>query len=82
MDRRESYIYDGAGLLAGAVHIAGPNGALNQAGWTDQMILSFTDSDADSSQSEELTASPATSIGYSSNANSAPVLTPIFAFCS
>ena len=27
------------------VSIAGPNGALNQAGWTDQMILSFTDSD-------------------------------------
>ena len=27
------------------VSIVGPNGALNQAGWTDQMILSFTDSD-------------------------------------
>jgi len=45
MDRRESFIYDGAGLLAdaaGSIHIAGPNGALNQAGWTDQMIPSFT----------------------------------------
>jgi len=31
MDRRESFIYDGAGLLAdaaGSIHIAGPNGAL------------------------------------------------------
>ena len=58
MDRRESFIYDGAGLLAdaaGSIHIAGPNGALNQAGWTDQMILSFTDSDADGSQSPVLT---------------------------
>ena len=58
------------------IHIAGPNGALNQAGWTDQMILSFTDADADGSQSAELTASPATSIGCSSIANSAPALTP------
>jgi len=34
MDRRESFIYDGSGLLAdaaGSIHIAGPNGALNQA---------------------------------------------------
>ena len=54
MDRRESFIYDGAGLLAdaaGSIHIAGPNRALKQAGWTDQMILSFTDSDADGSPS-------------------------------
>ncbi len=75
MDRRESFIYDGAGLLAdaaGSIHIAGPNGALNQAGWTDHMILSFRDSDADSSQSDELTASPATRIGSSSGANLAP----------
>ena len=38
MDRKESYVYDGAGLLtdaAGSIHISGPNGALNQAGWTD-----------------------------------------------
>ncbi|GEM_PF-2239513 len=59
MDRRESFFYDGAGLLAdaaGTIHIAGPNGALNQAGWTDQMILSFTDSDADGSQSPVLAA--------------------------
>jgi len=46
MDRRESFIYDGAGLhadAAGSIQIAGPNSALNQAGWrTDQMILSFT----------------------------------------
>ena len=59
MDRRESFVYDGAGLLAdaaGSIHIAGPNGALNQAGWTDQMILSFTDSDADGSQIPVLTA--------------------------
>jgi len=59
MDRRESFIYDGAGLLAdaaGSIHIAGPNGALNQAGWTDQMILSFTDADADGSQSPVLAA--------------------------
>ena len=58
MDRRESFIYDGAGLLAdaaGSIHIAGPNGALNQAGWTDQMILSFTDADADGSQAAVLT---------------------------
>jgi|GEM_PF-1562810 len=59
MDRRESFIYDGAGLLAdaaGSIHIAGPNGATNQAGWTDQMVLSFTDSDADGSNSSQLTA--------------------------
>ena len=57
MDRRESFIYDGAGLLAdaaGSIHIAGPNGALNQAGWTDQMILSFTDPDADGSSLSQL----------------------------
>ena len=59
MDRRESFVYDGAGLLAdaaGSIHIAGPNGALNQAGWTDQLILSFTDPDAGGSQSPVLTA--------------------------
>jgi hypothetical protein len=59
MDRRESFVYDGAGLLAdaaGSIHSGGPNGALDQAGWTDQMILSFTDPDADGSQSPVLTA--------------------------
>ena len=69
MDRRESFIYDGAGLLSlgerqgvspprsnAHIHIPGPNGALNQAGWTDQMVLSFTDADADGSQSPVLTA--------------------------
>ncbi len=58
MDRRESFVYDGAGLLAdskGSIHIAGPNGALNQAGWTDQMILSFTDPDAAGSAPSTLT---------------------------
>ena len=52
MDRRETLVYDGAGLLAdaaGSIHIGGPNGALNQAGWTDQLLFQFTDSDADSS---------------------------------
>jgi RHS repeat-associated protein len=52
MDRRETFVYDGAGLLAdaaGSIHIGGPNGALNQAGWTDQLLFQFTDADADSS---------------------------------
>jgi RHS repeat-associated protein len=52
MDRRETFVYDGVGLLAdatGSIHISGPNGALNQAGWTDQMLFQFTDADADSS---------------------------------
>ena len=50
MDRREAFVYDGAGLLAdaaGSIHIGGPNGALNQAGWTDQLLFQFTDADAD-----------------------------------
>ena len=50
MDRKESFVYDGAGLLAdseGSIHIAGPNGVLNQAGWTDQLLFVFKDSDAD-----------------------------------
>jgi RHS repeat-associated protein len=52
MDRRETFVYDGAGLLAdaaGSIHIGSPNGALNQAGWTDQLLFQFTDADADSS---------------------------------
>jgi RHS repeat-associated protein len=54
MDRRETFVYDGAGLLAdaaGSIHIGGPNGALNQAGWTDQLLFQFTDADADGASS-------------------------------
>ncbi len=57
MDRRESFVYDGAGLMAdaaGSIHIAGPNGALNQAGWTDQLLFVFNDSDADGSSLSQL----------------------------
>ena len=57
MDRRESFVYDGAGLLAdaaGSIHIACPNGALNQAGWTDQLLFVFTDPDADGSSLSQL----------------------------
>ncbi|MEI7702694.1 MAG: RHS repeat-associated core domain-containing protein [Planctomycetia bacterium] len=67
VDRRESYIYDGAGLLAtgerrgvnppsasSAIQISGPNGSLGQHGWTDQMILSFVDADGDGSGTSQL----------------------------
>ncbi len=57
MDRRESFIYDGAGLLAdaaGSIHISGPNGALNQAGWTDQLLFVFKDPDAAGSSPSQL----------------------------
>ncbi|MCR9197400.1 MAG: hypothetical protein NXI04_02035 [Planctomycetaceae bacterium] len=48
IDRGQSFIYDGAGLLAssaGAISISGPNGLLGQHGWVDDLILSFEDSD-------------------------------------
>ena len=54
MDRRATFVYDGAGLLAnaaGSIHIGGPNGALNQAGWTDQLLFQFTDADAEGTSS-------------------------------
>ena len=57
MDRRETLVYDGAGLLAdaaGSIHIGGPNGALNQAGWTDQLLFQFTDADADGTSSSPI----------------------------
>ena len=52
VDRSETYIYDGAGLLAdasGSIHISGPNGATKQHGWVDQMVLSFVDADGEGS---------------------------------
>ena len=52
VDRSETYIYDGAGLLAdasGSIHISGPNGETGQHGWVDQMVLSFVDADGDGS---------------------------------
>ncbi len=42
VDRREQYIYEGAGLLTasgGSVSISGPNGELNQHGWVDDVVL-------------------------------------------
>lgn len=57
MDRRETFVYDGAGLLAnaaGSIHIDGPNGALNQAGWTDQLVFQFTDADAEGTSNSPL----------------------------
>ena len=59
VDRSESYIYDGAGLLAdanGSIHISGPNGETNQHGWVDQMVLMFEDADGDGSGTAALAA--------------------------
>ena len=52
VDRSQSFIYDGAGLLAasgGSITISGPNGSLNQHGWVDNLVLVFEDSDGDDS---------------------------------
>jgi hypothetical protein len=61
VDRRESYIYDGAGLLAsaaGSIHISGPNGVMGQHGWVDQMVLSFIDADGNGSGAMTLASGP------------------------
>lgn len=48
IDRGQSFVYDGAGLLAqsaGAIAIGGPNGVLGQHGWVDDLVLTFEDVD-------------------------------------
>ena len=59
MDRSQTFIYDGAGLLAasgGSIQISGPNGQLNQHGWVDDLVLVFDDSDGDGSASSILSS--------------------------
>ena len=59
MDRSQTFVYDGAGLLAasgGSIQISGPNGQLNQHGLVDDLVLVFEDSDGDGSASSILSS--------------------------
>lgn len=59
IDRSQTFIYDGAGLLAasgGSIQISGPNGQLNQHGWVDDLVLVFEDTDGAGPQSSSLSS--------------------------
>ena len=59
IDRSQTFIYDGVGLLAasgGSIQISGPNGQLNQHGWVDDLVLVFEDTDGAGPQSSSLSS--------------------------
>jgi YD repeat-containing protein len=67
IDRSETFIYDGAGLLsplprfggsegAAAIRIQGVNGALGQYGWVDNAVLIYADADGSGPASSILTS--------------------------
>jgi RHS repeat-associated protein len=66
IDRSETFIYDGAGLLsssspnagegASAIRIPGVNGALGQYGWVDDVVLVYSDADGSGPGTSTLTS--------------------------